>query len=58
MKKLELGPKRCVKLHIKGIKKEFDCPVLIIKTLLEKSEMNQVDTVKYLGDFISRGSWY
>ena len=52
-KKLELGPKKCVKLHVKGKKEESDCPVLISKTLHEKSEMEKVDTVKYLGDYIS-----
>ena len=39
-KKMEFGPEKCVKLHIKGKKdEEFECPVLISETLIKKSEI-------------------
>ena len=53
-KKLELGPDKCVKMHIKGKKSEDTCPTkLISETLSGKSEMKTVNYVKYLGDYIS-----
>ena len=38
---------------MKGKKEGSECPLLISETLHEKSEMEKVDTVKYLGDYIS-----
>ena len=52
-KKLEFGPTKCVKLHVKGKKKDYECPILISETLSKKSVMERVDTVKYLGDYVS-----
>ena len=52
-KKLELGASKCVKLHVKGKREEYECPTLISETLIEKNGMKKEDSVKYLGDYIS-----
>ena len=42
-----------MKLHVKGKIESHECPVLFSETLHEKSEMKNVQSVKYLGDIIS-----
>ena len=44
--KLKFGPTKCVKLHVKGGKKDCEC----LSVSVENTEMKSVEHVKYLGD--------